>query len=139
GVLIKGGAALEALGAVRAVALDKTGTLTRNQPRVIDTLTTPGIAAEQVLAAAAALEVRSDHPLAAAILTAAPADPTPAEDVQAIAGHGLTGTLAGTTVRLGKPGYIDPGPLAADVTRLQEDGATVVLVEEDGRLIGGVA
>jgi len=139
GVLIKGGAALEALGAVRAVALDKTGTLTRNQPRVIDTLTTPGVTAEQVLAAAAALEVRSDHPLAAAILTAAPADPTPAEDVQAIAGHGLTGTLAGTTVRLGKPGYIDAGPLAADVTRLQEDGATVVLVEEDGRLTGAIA
>ncbi|MGE4428525.1 MAG: heavy metal translocating P-type ATPase [Solirubrobacteraceae bacterium] len=139
GVLIKGGAALEALGAVRAVALDKTGTLTRNQPRVIDTLTTPGATTDQVLAAAAALEVRSDHPLAAAILTAAPADPTPAEDVQAIAGHGLTGTRAGTTVRLGKPGYIDAGPLAADVTRLQQDGATVVLVEEDGQLTGAIA
>ncbi|MSW52774.1 MAG: cadmium-translocating P-type ATPase, partial [Actinobacteria bacterium] len=139
GVLIKGGAALEALGAVRAVALDKTGTLTRNQPRVIDTLTTAGTTAEQVLAAAAALEVRSDHPLAAAILAAAPADPAPAEDVQAIAGHGLTGTLAGTTVRLGKPGYIDAGPLAADVIRLQEEGATVVLVEEDGRLTGAIA
>lgn len=139
GVLIKGGVALEALGAVRAVALDKTGTLTRNQPRVIATLTTPDATTEQVLAAAAALEVRSDHPLAAAILVAAPADPTPAEDVQAIAGHGLTGTLAGTKVRLGKPGYIDAGPLADDVTRLQRDGATVVLVEQDGRLRGAIA
>ncbi|WP_406628238.1 heavy metal translocating P-type ATPase [Patulibacter brassicae] len=139
GVLIKGGAALEALASVRAVALDKTGTLTRNQPRVIDTLTAAGTTREDVLAVAAALEARSDHPLAAAILTAGPADPAPAGDVEAVAGHGLTGTIAGTEARLGKPGYIDAGPLAGDVQRLQEQGATVVLVERDGQLIGAVA
>jgi cation-transporting ATPase G len=139
GVLIKGGAALEALASVRAVALDKTGTLTRNQPRVIDTLTTTGATREDVLAVAAALEARSDHPLAAAILAAGPTEPAPADDVEAVAGHGLTGTLGGVSVRLGKPGYIDAGPLAGDVRRLQKQGATVVLVERDGQLIGAVA
>ncbi len=69
GVLIKGGAALEALAAVRAVALDKTGTLTRNQPSVVEVV--PADDRDQVLAVAAALEARSDHPLAAAIIAAA--------------------------------------------------------------------
>jgi cation-transporting ATPase G len=139
GVLIKGGAALEALGTVRAVALDKTGTLTRNQPRVIDTLTIAGVPRADVLAAAVALEARSDHPLATAILQAGPENPATAEDVQAVAGHGLIGTLAGAALRLGKPGYIAPGPLADDVARLQGDGATVVLVERDGKLLGAIA
>lgn len=72
GVLIKGGAALEALGRIRTVALDKTGTLTRNDPAVIDVVPTDGVARERVLDVAAALEARSEHPLAAAILAAAP-------------------------------------------------------------------
>ncbi|MEV4418505.1 cation-translocating P-type ATPase [Patulibacter sp. NPDC049589] len=138
GVLIKGGAALEALASVRTVALDKTGTLTRNQPTVIDTLSTGDATADEVLAVAAALEGRSDHPLAAAILAAT--DQTPAaDDVQNVAGSGLTGTIDGIPVRLGRPGFIDAGPLADDVTRLQEQGATVVLVEQDGSAIGAVA
>ncbi|CAN5765949.1 hypothetical protein BH20ACT1_BH20ACT1_01950 [soil metagenome] len=62
GVLIKGGAALEALGTVHAVALDKTGTLTRNRPRVVEVLVAHGSTREEVLGAAAALEARSEHP-----------------------------------------------------------------------------
>src|SRR5690606_21244877 len=62
GVLVKGGAALEALGRVRGVALDKTGTLTRNQPAVVDVATTDGTPRERVLELAAALEARSEHP-----------------------------------------------------------------------------
>lgn len=62
GVLIKGGAAVEALGAVRVVALDKTGTLTRNNPAVVDVVTAPGIDRDRVLGIAAALEARSEHP-----------------------------------------------------------------------------
>lgn len=76
GVLVKGGAALEALGAVRTVALDKTGTLTRNTPAVTEIVPAPDLTAERVLAVAAALEARSEHPLAAAILAAAP-NPSP--------------------------------------------------------------
>ncbi|MEH6822214.1 MAG: HAD-IC family P-type ATPase, partial [Dietzia psychralcaliphila] len=138
GVLVKGGSALEALGRIRVIALDKTGTLTRNKPVVIDVATADGATREQVLAVAAALEVRSEHPLAAAILAAVD-DHTPADDVVAVTGAGLTGRLCGDDVRLGRPGWIDPGPLAADVERMQHAGATAVLVEQDGRTLGAIA
>ncbi|MFC3998226.1 heavy metal translocating P-type ATPase [Nocardiopsis sediminis] len=155
GVLIKGGAALEAFGAVRTVALDKTGTLTRNQPAVIAVEPAAGRTREDVLSAAAALEARSEHPLAAAILAEYP-DPVPAVDVEAIPGNGLVGRLYGpdrnldgpeerrdgahgSVLRLGRPGYIDPGPLTEAVGRLQDRGATTVLVEADGQVIGAIA
>ncbi|MFI6293867.1 heavy metal translocating P-type ATPase [Nonomuraea sp. NPDC050790] len=138
GVLIKGGAAVEALGKVKIVALDKTGTLTRNRPAVINVVAAPGCARDQVLAVAAALEARSEHPLAAAILAAWP-DPRVAEQVEAVPGHGLRGTVGGRPARLGKPGFVASGPLAGDVARLQDAGATVVLVEHDEVLLGAVA
>ena len=138
GALVKGGAALEALGAVRGVALDKTGTLTANRPAVIDVATTNGATREQVLDLAAALEVRSEHPLAAAILTDVD-DVTPATDVEAVTGAGLTGRRDGHTIRLGRPGWLDPGPLAVDLQRMQQAGATAVLVEDNGQLIGAIA
>ncbi|AOD24856.1 ATPase P (plasmid) [Rhodococcus sp. p52] len=138
GVLVKGGAALEALGRIRTVALDKTGTLTRNRPEVIDVATTGGATRGDVLNVAAALEARSEHPLAAAILAAVD-DYTPAEDVDAVPGAGLTGHVGGIPARLGRPGWIDPGPLAADIERMQHAGATAVLIECDGALIGAVA
>ncbi|SCK26611.1 MULTISPECIES: cation-translocating P-type ATPase [Streptomyces] len=140
GVLIKGGAAVEALGAVRVVALDKTGTLTRNNPAVVDVVTAPGIDRDRVLGIAAALEARSEHPLAAAILTAADKLPSlGAQDVEAVPGNGLTGTVEGTSARLGKPGFIDSGALGTEVARLQSAGATVVLVEHDNAVLGAVA
>ncbi|MPZ66021.1 MAG: cadmium-translocating P-type ATPase [Pseudonocardiaceae bacterium] len=138
GALVKGGAALEQLGRVRMVALDKTGTLTRNEPRVVELVTADGCGERELLAAAAALEARSEHPLAPAILDAAEDVPV-AEDVTAVAGAGLHGRLDGATVRLGRPGWIDPGPLAAAADRLQGAGATVVLVERDDTLLGVVA
>ncbi|MBW0133072.1 cation-translocating P-type ATPase [Pseudonocardia abyssalis] len=168
GVLIKGGAALEALGRIRAVALDKTGTLTRNHPAVIDVVAIDGVARARVLEVAAALESRSEHPLAAAILAATPGYGTPgygtpghgtpghgtpghgtpgqdtpgqdtADGVEAVPGAGLTGTVDGRPARLGRPGFLDAGPLAARVAELQGAGATVVLVEHDGALLGAVA
>ncbi|MBY6413311.1 cation-translocating P-type ATPase [Rhodococcus sp. BP-252] len=138
GVLVKGGAALEALGRIRGIALDKTGTLTRNRPEVIDVATTGNASPDDVLAVAAALEARSEHPLATAILAAVD-EYTPAEDVDAVPGAGLTGHVGGIPARLGRPGWIDPGPLAADIERMQHAGATAVLIERDGRLIGAVA
>ncbi|MDX8153381.1 cation-translocating P-type ATPase [Patulibacter brassicae] len=138
GALIKGGAALEALARVRVVALDKTGTLTRNEPRVLDVLHGAGITRQEVLALAAALEARSEHPLAAAILAAAP-PPPPAEDVEAITGAGLEGTVDGHPVRLGRPGYVDAGPWADGVATLQGQGATVVLLERGGDPVGVIA
>ncbi|BBZ14563.1 heavy metal translocating P-type ATPase [Mycobacterium branderi] len=138
GVLVKGGAALEALGAVRTIALDKTGTLTANTPTVIDVATTEGATREQVLNVAAALEARSEHPLAAAILAAA--DPAvPAQDVEAVTGAGLIGYRDGGRLRLGRPGWLDAGPLAERVAAMQAAGATAVLVEDHDTLIGAVA
>ncbi|GAB5901044.1 cation-translocating P-type ATPase [Mycolicibacterium mageritense] len=150
GVLVKGGAALEALGRVRTVALDKTGTLTANRPAVVDVATTDPGAADQsttdtpagrarVLAVAAALEAHSEHPLARAILTANGDHTTAAAEVQAVPGAGLTGLVDGRPARLGRPGWIDPGPLTERVAAMQAGGATAVLVEHDGQVIGAVA
>jgi cation-transporting ATPase G len=138
GALVKGGAALEVLGRIRAVALDKTGTLTRNQPAVVEVTTAPGHTREQVLDVAAALESRSEHPLARAILAAAP-EHRDAEAVEAVTGAGLTGTIDGRPARLGRPGWIPTTNLAEPVTRMQEAGATAVLIEYDGTVIGAVA
>lgn len=138
GVLIKGGAALEALGAIRTIALDKTGTLTANAPAVVEVATTTGHTREQVLALAAALEARSEHPLARAILAAVSTVPD-AADVQAVPGAGLTGTVDGRLARLGRPGWIEAGDLTDQVQRMQEAGATAVLVEDDGQVIGAIA
>ncbi|HEY1118479.1 MAG TPA: HAD-IC family P-type ATPase, partial [Acidimicrobiales bacterium] len=93
---------------------------------------------DRLLDVAAALEARSEHPLAAAILR----ETTPREeaaDVQAVVGAGVTGTVGGRPARLGKPGYIDPGSVAATVTDQQNAGSTVVLVEHDGQLLGAIA
>lgn len=138
GVLIKGGAALEALAGADIVALDKTGTLTRNEPKVIDVLPAPQVDEDDLLDVSAALEASSEHPLAAAIIAHRPARLI-ATDVEAVTGSGLIGNVEGSRCRLGKPSFIEPGPLGDDVTRLQEDGATVVMVEREGSLLGAIA
>jgi cation-transporting ATPase G len=137
GIVIKGGAALEALATVRVVALDKTGTLTRNRPTVIDVAVAVGHTRDEVLGLAAALEAHSDHPLASAILVAAP-EPLDATEVHTVAGHGITGLVAGHRVRVGKPGFVAPGPLTVDTDRFETDGGTVVVVESDGTVIGAI-
>ncbi|MEU4808105.1 cation-translocating P-type ATPase [Nocardia fluminea] len=138
GVLVKGGAALEAMGKVREVALDKTGTLTANKPAVVEVSSIAGVDQATVLAIAAALEARSEHPLARAILAAADTV-VPAVEVSAVTGAGLTGLVDGRAARLGRPGWIEPGPLAADIERMQHAGATAVLIEDEGRVIGAIA
>ena len=138
GILVKGGAAMEALGKVRTVALDKTGTLTRNRPAVIDVATAPGHDRGQVLAWAAALEARSEHPLAAAILAASHEVPA-AEDVDAVVGAGLVGTVDGARVRLGKPTWVEPGALSSALAGMQQAGATAVVIEVDGHPVGAIA
>ncbi|MGI8427154.1 MAG: heavy metal translocating P-type ATPase [Actinomycetota bacterium] len=138
GVLIKGGAALEALSSVRVMALDKTGTLTQNQPRVVAVVPTAGTSEEEVLATASALEARSEHPLARAILAKCPTDRA-ADDVEAVTGMGLTGKLGEVSARLGKPGFIPVADLAHKVENLQNQGASVVMVERGGILLGLIA
>jgi cation-transporting ATPase G len=139
GVLIKGGAALESLGAIRTVALDKTGTLTRNAAVVSDVVAAEGISPSRVIRVAAALEARSTHPLAVAIVAAAQGDLPEAHDMVDNAGSGVEGLVDGRRVRVGRPGFVDPGPLAASVVLVQAGGATAVVVESDGTPIGVLA
>ena len=138
GVLIKGGAALEMLGRVGIVALDKTGTLTRNHPTVVTAETLNGVDRAELLAVAAALESRSEHPLATAITAAAPSVAA-VEDVTAVPGQGLVGIVAGRPARLGRPGFIPVDGLESSIQAAQEAGATAVLVEFDGRTLGLIA
>lgn len=138
GVLVKGGAALEALGTIRSVMLDKTGTLTQNRPAVVEVVTADGLHRDEVLGVAAALEARSEHPLAAAILAAVP-KPQVAQEVTAIPGNGLEGRIGGRPARLGKPSWIEAGRLQDQVERLQDAGATVAVVELDSRVLGVIA
>jgi cation-transporting ATPase G len=138
GILIKGGAALEALGHVRTVALDKTGTLTRNEARIVDVVPAVGVDASRVVGVAAALEAQSDHPLSAAIVASAPAFP-PATDVVAVPGEGLTGIVEGRPARVGRPGFVGVGDFASHVAQAEEAGSTVVAVGYDGRLLGLIA
>ncbi len=139
GALIKGGAAVEELGRITVVALDKTGTLTRNQPRVVEVMTTDDLSDADALRWAAALEARSEHPLAQAVLTAAGDNAPAASDVTAVPGHGLHGDLDGHRLRLGKPSWVAPGPLAAEVERLQAAGATVVVLARDDVPVAAIA
>ncbi|MCP9276541.1 heavy metal translocating P-type ATPase [Mycolicibacterium arenosum] len=139
GALVKGGAAIEELGRISVIALDKTGTLTRNRPQVVETVTAVGVTEAEALQIASAVESRSEHPLAQAVISAAGSDVVAADEVTAQAGHGITGRVKGSTIRLGKPGWITAGEFANDVTRLQSAGATVVLLERDATVIAAIA
>ena len=137
GVVIKSGAAFERLGGIRHLAVDKTGTLTRNQPEVTGVVPADGFDRAQVLSFAAAVEQQSTHPLAAAIAAAGPEAPT-ASDISEEAGHGIGGTVEGRRVLVGSPRWIDSGPLKADVERMESEGQTCVLVTVDDALAGAI-
>ncbi|MCT1874587.1 heavy metal translocating P-type ATPase [Brevibacterium luteolum] len=138
GVVIKSGAAFERLGGIRHLAVDKTGTLTRNRPEVTAAVVAAdGFDDAQVLAWAASVEQHSTHPLAAAI-AAAGQGALAAQDVTEEAGHGIGGTVDGRRVTVGSPRWIDAGPLKARVEDLEAEGQTCVLVAVDGRLAGAI-
>ena len=137
GVVIKSGAAFERLGGIRHLAVDKTGTLTRNQPEVTGVVPADGFDRAQVLSFAAAVEQQSTHPLAAAIVAAEPEAPS-AQDISEEAGHGISGTVEGRRVLVGSPRWIDAGPLKADVERMESEGQTCVLVTVDDALAGAI-
>nr|WP_294164525.1 cation-translocating P-type ATPase [uncultured Corynebacterium sp.] len=137
GVVIKSGAAFERLGGIRHLAVDKTGTLTRNQPEVTGVVPADGFDRTQVLSFAAAVGEQSTQPLAAAIAAAGPEAPT-ASDISEEAGHGIGGTVEGRRVLVGSPRWIDSGPLKADVERMESEGQTCVLVTVDDALAGAI-
>lgn len=134
GVVVKSGQAFEQLGAIRTVALDKTGTLTLNDPTVIEVVATK-YSQEQVLEFAAALELSSAHPLAAAITAAAP-NTRPGFDIEEQAGNGLSGYVNGSRVRVGNTRWIPPAALEQEADTMASQGMTVVVVEVEAAVIG---
>ena len=146
GVLVKGGGPLENLGVLRAVAFDKTGTLTEGQPRLTDVAPAPGVDEGDLLAVAVAVESRSDHPLAEAIVRdgtdrLAGRTPPEASAVNAITGRGVRGTVDGEQVLIGNAVlFADTGDVDAAVTaaadQLQAAGRTIMIVKRGGRFLG---
>ncbi|WP_078057175.1 heavy metal translocating P-type ATPase [Corynebacterium provencense] len=136
GVVITSGEAFERFGTVRTVALDKTGTLTRNRPVVVDVRTVEGFSPAEVLSLAAAVEADSTHPLAPAVTAAAGPDIPVAGDIVENAGLGLTGRVGGSRVRVGNGRWLGSGEMAGDAEAMAGAGMTVVVVELDGRVTG---
>ncbi len=133
GILIKDALALELAHALRVVAFDKTGTLTEGRPTLVAAVAAPGHVEAALLAASAALQAGSDHPLARAVAVAAAAaglSPTPAGGLHAVPGRGVSGTVEGRTLRLGSTRYMDElgvvlTPLAERAAALRAAGCSV--------------
>lgn len=147
GILVKGGVHLENLARVRVIALDKTGTLTLGQPRVTEIVPLNGQSESDVLSVAAALEARSQHPLARAVLDHAAEQgikAVPAEDFQSLTGAGATGRVMGTQYFIGSPALFAEKQVAlADAQRrietLQASGKTVVVIGTEQATHGLIA
>ncbi len=147
GVLVKGGAFIELPAHLQAIAMDKTGTITRGKPEVTRVVPLDGHTEAELLARAAALEARSTHPLARAILHHAELrgiSPTPAADVQVLKGKGLTGIFDGEKFWLGSHRYVvergqDAPEVAAQAEALEGDGKTVVVIGNARHVCGLIA
>ena len=147
GILFKTAASLEAAGRTQIVALDKTGTITRGEPEVTDILPAEGVTEGELLTLAAALEQKSEHPLARAVLAYAAArqlDPPEVTDFAALPGNGLTAKLAGRSVYAGSFSFIQtqapvPAALAGQAQALAEQGKTPLFFGGEGRLLGVIA
>ena len=154
GVLIKGGVYLEELAKVRVIALDKTGTITRGVPEVVAVVPNPGAGRgspptqESVLALASALERRSQHPLAQAVLRhAAEKNVAPLEvhDFQSMTGAGVSGRMGDSPVFAANPDFFlnrVPGSLdwaQDEIARLQNEGSTVIVVGDQREVSGIIA
>jgi Cd2+/Zn2+-exporting ATPase len=154
GVLIKGGAYLEALSAVKAFAFDKTGTLTEGKPNVIRVkalncsapAVEPCADCSDLLALASAVEQRSEHPLAHAIVSAAQAEQLQmrypvAEGVTAIPGKGVSGSVGGRNVLIGSHNYFDAAlphdrAVCDEINAASHNGQTPMLIGADGAYLG---
>ena len=147
GVLIRGADALESADGIRAVVFDKTGTLTRGRPALTDVRPAPGVEESRLLALAAAVEQRSEHPLAEAVVRGARerglglSEP---EDFSAVAGRGVVALLAGRTIAVGSAAWlaeqgVDLAALEPERARLEDAGRTVFAVAENGAPLGLLA
>jgi Cd2+/Zn2+-exporting ATPase len=148
GVLFKGGSALEELGRVNAIAFDKTGTLTRGTPAVTDLVPAPGVAADRMLAVAAAIERHSEHPLARAVLASATEHELVlphASGFRAVVGNGVDAVISGESARVGTPallaqsGVMVPDDALRRADALRAVGKTVVFVSQGTWYLGFIA
>ena len=147
GVLIKNAEALERLEKVDTIVIDKTGTLTEGKPKVLAVRTATGVSEEDLLQRAASLERMSQHPLGAAIVTAAEAKGLvllAVDNFDAPTGKGVTGLVGGKRMVIGNARImsdagIDTTSLDGEADRLREDGATVIFIALDGTLAGILA
>jgi len=147
GVLFRRGEALQALRDVKVVAFDKTGTLTLGRPALTDLVPVEGFGSDEVLRLAAAVEARSEHPIAAAIVEAAATKgltPPVAEGFEAIPGFGAEARVDGRRVQLGADRFmarlrVDVAALASEAARLAAESKTPLFVAVDGRLAAVIA
>ncbi len=147
GILIKDAEVLERMEKVDTLVVDKTGTLTEGKPKVVAIVPAQGFDERIVLQYAASIERASEHPLAAAIIAAAAerdSNVLPTTDFDAPAGKGVLGTVEGKRVALGSDKFLAERGVPTDVlqgeaARLRADGATVVLVAADKKLVGLLA
>ncbi len=140
GVLIKGGEYLEAFGGVCAMAFDKTGTLTYGRLEVTDVVPLSAGSEEDLLRLAAAVEARSEHPIARAIVArAARSTIRPATDFRARPGRGVVARVDGAEVSVGTLAMFPGLPAPARMSELEREGKTVVLVGRDGEVAALIA
>lgn len=145
GIFLKGHQALETIRAVDTVVFDKTGTLTTGHLAVTAVVAADGWLADEVVGMAAAVEAASEHAVATAIVAAAAADRRPVDDFAAVAGNGVSGTVQGRRVVVGRPAWVarQSSPVPAVVGQGRRDGEsrgeTVVFVAIDGEVCGAVA
>ena len=147
GILFKTAVSLEEAGRIQIVALDKTGTITNGQPEVTDILPAEGFSEEELLSCALALEKKSEHPLAKAILSQAEKlrlDALEVSDFQALPGNGLSAVLSGEALLGGSMKFIGgqtavPRELKEKAEELAENGKTPLLFARSGKLIGIIA
>ena len=147
GILFKTAVSLEETGKTEIVALDKTGTITQGEPRVTDVLPAEGMTQGALLSLAAALEQRSEHPLARAVMMRAEEDgltAAPVGDFRALPGNGLTATLSGETLLGGSLSFVSsqvdvPRSIRKKAEALAEEGKTPLLFAQAGRLAGVIA
>lgn len=147
GILFKTAASLEETGRVQVVALDKTGTITKGEPRVTDILPGPGVAEDQLLGLAAALEAKSEHPLARAVMTKAEEDDINVADVadfRIFPGNGLKCTIGDKKLLGGSMSFLSglvsvPEDMMRQAERLADEGKTPLMFGLEDRLLGIIA
>ena len=140
GILMRSAEAFQILRSVQTVVLDKTGTITRGEPAVVEVVALAGYARHEALRLAAAAEHSSEHPLARAVVTAAEAqhlEIPKADGFQALAGKGVTATIESHQVTVGSPRFIESqgaklGPVTEQVEAMQAAGSTVIALAVDG-------